>query len=394
MIYATLQIYTASFNPLHMAGIYIHIPFCKKACHYCNFHFSTSNDGIESMIMAIEKEILLREEIHNQEISTIYFGGGTPSIIPINLLTRLLKSIHSKYNVSSNAEITLEANPDDITTEKSIEWKSIGINRFSIGIQSFVESDLQWMNRAHNSIQSKKSIEIIQSAGFKNFSIDLIYGTPGQTIEQWNDNLDIAFGFNTPHLSCYALTVEEGTALHKMIANNKKQLVDSDLQSIFFETLMKRARQAGYSHYEISNFAKPTMESKHNTAYWEGIPYWGFGPSAHSFDGNKRRWNISHNIDYIKSVENNIVPFEEEILDEVDHLNEYIMTSLRRKNGIEKSVIIKRWGSTFLNQIDNEISPFVNSGKVENSQTHYLLKDEGKFFADGIAAALFELKKN
>ncbi len=377
-----------------MAGIYIHIPFCKKACHYCNFHFSTSNDGIESMIMAIEKEILLREEIHNQEISTIYFGGGTPSIIPINLLTRLLKSIHSKYNVSSNAEITLEANPDDITQERSIEWKSIGINRFSIGIQSFVESDLQWMNRAHNSIQSKKSIEIIQSAGFKNFSIDLIYGTPGQTIEQWNDNLDIAFGFNTPHLSCYALTVEEGTALHKMIANNKKQHVDSDLQSIFFETLMKRARQAGYSHYEISNFAKPTMESKHNTAYWEGIPYWGFGPSAHSFDGNKRRWNISHNIDYIKSVENNIVPFEEEILDEADHLNEYIMTSLRRKNGIEKSVIIKRWGSTFLNQIDNEISPFVNSGKVENSQTHYLLKDEGKFFADGIAAALFELKKN
>jgi oxygen-independent coproporphyrinogen-3 oxidase len=377
-----------------MAGIYIHIPFCKKACHYCNFHFSTSNDGIESMIMAIEKEILLREEIHNQEISTIYFGGGTPSIIPINLLTRLLKSIHSKYNVPSNAEITLEANPDDITQERSIEWKSIGINRFSIGIQSFVESDLQWMNRAHNSIQSKKSIEIIQSAGFKNFSIDLIYGTPGQTIEQWNDNLDIAFGFNTPHLSCYALTVEEGTALHKMIANNKKQHVDSDLQSIFFETLMKRARQAGYSHYEISNFAKPTMESKHNTAYWEGIPYWGFGPSAHSFDGNKRRWNISHNIDYIKSVENNIVPFEEEILDEADHLNEYIMTSLRRKNGIEKSVIIKRWGSTFLNQIDNEISPFVNSGKVENSQTHYLLKDEGKFFADGIAAALFELKKN
>ena len=394
MIYATIQIYTASSNPLHMAGIYIHIPFCKKACHYCNFHFSTSNDGIESMIMAIEKEILLREEIHNQEISTIYFGGGTPSIIPINLLTRLLKSIHSKYNVSSNAEITLEANPDDITQERSIEWKSIGINRFSVGIQSFVESDLQWMNRAHNSIQSKKSIEIIQSAGFKNFSIDLIYGTPGQTIEQWNDNLDIAFGFNTPHLSCYALTVEEGTALHKMIANNKKQHVDSDLQSIFFKRLMNRARQAGYSHYEISNFAKPTMESKHNTAYWEGIPYWGFGPSAHSFDGNKRRWNISHNIDYIKSVENNIVPFEEEILDEVDHLNEYIMTSLRRKNGIEKSVIIKRWGSKFLNQIDNEISPFVNSGKVENSQTHYLLKDEGKFFADGIAAALFELKKN
>jgi oxygen-independent coproporphyrinogen-3 oxidase len=377
-----------------MAGIYIHIPFCKKACHYCNFHFSTSNDGIESMIMAIEKEILLREEIHNQEISTIYFGGGTPSIIPINLLTRLLKSIHSKYNVSSNAEITLEANPDDITQERSIEWKSIGINRFSIGIQSFIESDLQWMNRAHNSIQSKKSIEIIQSAGFKNFSIDLIYGTPGQTIEQWNDNLDIAFGFNIPHLSCYALTVEEGTALHKMIANNKKQHVDSDLQSVFFETLMKRARQAGYSHYEISNFAKPTMESKHNTAYWEGIPYWGFGPSAHSFDGNKRRWNISHNIDYIKSVENNIVPFEEETLDEVDHLNEYIMTSLRRKNGIEKSVIIERWGSKFLNQIDNEIAPFVNSGKVENSQTHYLLKDEGKFFADGIAAALFELKKN
>ena len=375
-----------------MPGIYIHIPFCKKACHYCNFHFSTSTNGIENMLLAIEKEILLRKDLHHSTINTVYFGGGTPSLIPIPLLNKLLDSIRSKFNLVNDAEITLEANPDDINKINAHAWREAGINRFSIGIQSFFEKDLEWMNRAHNAAQSITCIETIQNAGFDNFSIDLIYGTPGQTIENWSKNLDIAFSFNIPHLSCYALTVEENTALHKMIANKKKEDVDSDNQALFFETLMARAKEAGYSHYEISNFAKPGMESKHNSSYWDGTPYWGYGPSAHSFDGNKRRWNISHNIDYVKSIENNQIPYEEEPLDEIDRLNEYIMTSLRRKNGIEKSHILNHWGNQRLNKIDNDISPFVNSGKVLNTETHYALNDEGKFFADGIAASLFFVK--
>jgi oxygen-independent coproporphyrinogen-3 oxidase len=248
------------------------------------------------------------------------------------------------------------------------------------------------MNRAHNAVQSRTCIETIQEAGFNNFSIDLIYGSPGQTIEEWNKNIEIAFSFNIPHLSCYALTVEENTALHKMIANKKKEAVDSDNQALFFERLMTRAKEAGYSHYEISNFAKPGMESKHNSSYWDGTSYWGYGPSAHSFDGKKRRWNISHNIEYVNSIEKDKIPYEEETLDEVDKLNEYIMTSLRRKNGIEKLYILNLWGNQTLNKIENEIQPFLNSGKVMNTETHFTLNDEGRFFADGIAASLFFVK--
>ena len=376
-----------------MAGIYIHIPFCKKACHYCNFHFSTSTDGIESMLNAIEKEILLRGDLHNTTIETIYIGGGTPSLISVRLLNKLLDSIRSKYNLVSDAEITLEANPDDINKESAIAWKDLGINRFSIGIQSFIEKDLIWMNRAHNAIQSRSCIETIQNAGFDNFSIDLIYGSHGQTMDQWNNNLEIAYSYDIPHLSCYALTVEDGTALHKMILNKKKEPVDTDNQSLFFEALIESTRKAGYEHYEISNFAKPGMESKHNSSYWEGIPYVGFGPSAHSFDGNKRRWNIAHNMQYVKSIENNSILFEEETLDEVDKLNEYIMTSLRRKNGLKKAHILTHWGLQSLDKIDKEIMPYVNSGKVLNTENQYILTDEGKFFADGIAAALFSVKE-
>ena len=344
------------------------------------------------MLLAIEKEILLREDLHHSTINTIYFGGGTPSLIPIRLLNKLLDTIRSKFTLGNDAEITLEANPDDINKINAHAWKEAGINRFSIGIQSFFEKDLEWMNRAHNAVQSRTCIETIQEAGFNNFSIDLIYGSPGQTIEEWNKNIEIAFSFNIPHLSCYALTVEENTALHKMIANKKKEAVDSDNQALFFERLMTRAKEAGYSHYEISNFAKPGMESKHNSSYWDGTSYWGYGPSAHSFDGKKRRWNISHNIEYVNSIEKDKIPYEEETLDEVDKLNEYIMTSLRRKNGIEKLYILNLWGNQTLNKIENEIQPFLNSGKVMNTETHFTLNDEGRFFADGIAASLFFVK--
>jgi len=374
-----------------MAGIYIHIPFCRKACHYCNFHFSTSLGMMDRMVDAIEKEIILtasEEEI----IQTIYFGGGTPSIVAPNLIKGLIENIYKNYDVSLDAEITLEANPDDITLENAAAWKEMGITRFSIGIQSFFEEDLVWMNRAHNAHQSRKCIEIIREVGFDNFSIDLIYGTPGQSMERWIENLDIAFAYQVPHLSCYALTVEEGTALHHMIETRKKQQIDADEQSLRFEQLVQKTKEAGYRHYEISNFAIPGEESKHNKSYWEGAIYQGFGPAAHSFDGKRRRWNVSNNMEYILSIENNKLPFEIEVLSEVDQLNEYIMTSLRCDTGINKEFLVKHWGEERMQHIRKEILKSIAEGRIAENESHIMLSDSGKFFADGIASSLFFLQ--
>ena len=375
-----------------MAGIYIHIPFCRKACHYCNFHFSTSLGMMDRMIEAIDQEIILsasKEEI----IQTIYFGGGTPSIVAPNLIKRLIENIYKKYDVSPEAEITLEANPDDITLENAAAWKEMGINRFSIGIQSFFEEDLVWMNRAHDAQQSRKCIEIIREVGFDNFSIDLIYGTPGQSTERWIENLDVAFAYQVPHLSCYALTVEEGTALHHMIETKKKEEVDADEQSLRFEQLVQKTKEAGYRHYEISNFAIPGKESKHNKSYWEGTIYQGFGPAAHSFDGKSRRWNVSNNMEYILSIENNKLPSELEVLSEVDQLNEYIMTSLRCDTGINKEFLTSHWGEERMNQLREEILKSIAEGRIEENESYIKLTDSGKFFADGIAASLFFLQE-
>jgi len=374
-----------------MAGIYIHIPFCRKACHYCNFHFSTSLGMMDRMVDAIEKEIILtasEEEI----IQTIYFGGGTPSIVAPNLIKGLIENIYKNYDVSLDAEITLEANPDDITLENAAAWKEMGITRFSIGIQSFFEEDLVWMNRAHNAHQSRKCIEIIREVGFDNFSIDLIYGTPGQSMERWIENLDIAFAYQVPHLSCYALTVEEGTALQHMIETRKKQQIDADEQSLRFEQLVQKTKEAGYRHYEISNFAIPGKESKHNKSYWEGAIYQGFGPAAHSFDGKRRRWNVSNNMEYILSIENNKLPFEIELLSEVDQLNEYIMTSLRCDTGINKEFLVKHWGEERMQHIRKEILKSIAEGRILENESHIKLSDSGKFFADGIASSLFFLQ--
>ena len=375
-----------------MAGIYIHIPFCRKACHYCNFHFSTSLGMVDRMVDAIVKEISLLEGSAAETIQTIYFGGGTPSLIAPNLIKKILEKIYLAYNVSPDAEITLEANPDDITITNAEAWKAMGVNRFSIGIQSFFEDDLQWMNRAHDAAQSRKCIEIIRQVGFDNFSIDLIYGTPGQSIERWVENLDIAFSYQVPHLSCYALTVEEGTALHHMIETRKKEQVDADEQSLRFEQLVEKTKEAGYRHYEISNFAIPGKESKHNRSYWEGALYQGFGPAAHSFDGKSRRWNVSNNMEYILSIENNKLPFEIELLSEVDQLNEYIMTSLRCDTGINKEFLVKQWGEEKMVQINKEIAISILAGKIEEDEKYIRLSAAGKFFADGIASSLFFLQ--
>lgn len=375
-----------------MAGIYIHIPFCRKACHYCNFHFSTSLHQKDRMILAIQQEINIRSDLHKTPIETIYFGGGTPSLLEPQQIENLLNKVNDSFEVSLDAEITLEANPDDITPEKALAWKKMGINRFSIGIQSFFEEDLIWMNRAHTSIQSRNCIEIIKSAGFTNFSIDLIYGTPGQSVERWINNLEIAFDYNIPHLSCYALTVEEGTALDHMIKSKKKENTNSDTQSTHFNILVQKSKEAGYIHYEISNFAKPGNESNHNKSYWAGASYHGFGPAAHSYDGLKRTWNISNNISYIESIEGHTIPLEMEILSEEDKLNEYIMTSLRCIKGISKHHITSHWGENQLTRIEREINVYIQLGRVIADDNTFTLTDEGKFFADGIASSLFLIK--
>ena len=375
-----------------MAGLYIHIPFCRKACNYCNFHFSTSLKQINEMVSSIAKEMEIRAKEIDEEINTIYFGGGTPSLLHINLLETLMNSARKHYNINDQAEITLEANPDDIDLEKAEAWKALGINRFSIGIQSFADENLKWMNRAHNAKQSITAIDIIKQTGFTNYSIDLIYGTPGQSMEGWVKNLRTAFELGVPHLSCYALTVEEKTALNSLIQRGELLGVNQDEQADRFETLMQLSANAGYHHYEISNFALPGYESKHNSAYWEGVVYLGFGPSAHSFDGNKRKWNISNNNAYIKSLTNHMLPHKEETLSKKDVLNEYIMTALRQSKGIEKKILLQKGGQTCLNEITNLIKPYLNTQKVVEDETGWRLTNHGKFFADGIAATLFTLE--
>ncbi|MEO8568910.1 MAG: radical SAM family heme chaperone HemW, partial [Ginsengibacter sp.] len=294
--------------------MYIHIPFCKQACYYCNFHFSTSLSLKEEMIAALKKEIILSynsNTLDTEIIETIYFGGGTPSLLNKREIEELLFAIKDNYTVNASPEITLEANPDDITIEKLSSWKEAGITRLSIGIQSFKEEDLKWMNRAHNAAEAMECIDMVKDAGFHNFSIDLIYGTPGLTDDEWHDNVKKIIAFGVPHIACYALTVEPGTALQKMIGLNKKEDVDTDDQARQFLLLMKWLRDAGYEHYEISNFAKPNFRSRHNSSYWKGDSYIGIGPSAHSYNGKARRWNVANNALYIQSIKNNLIPFEE-----------------------------------------------------------------------------------
>ncbi|MFN5376206.1 MAG: radical SAM family heme chaperone HemW [Chitinophagaceae bacterium] len=374
-----------------MAGIYIHIPFCRKACHYCNFHFSTSLQKAPEVLKSIEKEMEIRSEELKEEINTVYFGGGTPSLIESEAIASMLNQAKKYFKIAPDAEITLEANPDDINIQKAKSWKSIGINRFSLGIQSFADENLQWMNRAHNAVQSFAAIDTIRNVGFENFSIDLIYGTPGQTKEGWIKDVETALKLNIPHLSCYALTVEEKTALHTLIQKGEKQEVNQDEQAERFNVLMELTAEAEYHHYEISNLALPGFESKHNSSYWEGISYIGFGPSAHSYDGKKRKWNIANNIKYVEAIAKQILPLEEETLSQNDKLNEYTMTSIRRSKGIEKNRLIQLGGESRLPEIQKMIQPYLESNKVVEDEKGWRLTNEGKFYADGIAAALFIL---
>jgi len=371
-----------------MAGIYIHIPFCRKACHYCNFHFSTSASNISEMVKAIVKEAEHRKEYLQEAVQTIYFGGGTPSLVTIEDLRFMISSLRRIFSIDKNAEVTLEANPDDITEEKLLQWKLTGINRLSIGIQSFFEEDLQWMNRAHNAEQAVDSLQLAVRH-FDNITIDLIYGTPTLSDDKWKQNVEQAIELNIPHLSCYALTVEPKTALETMIRQKKKEQVETDKQARHFELLMQWTKDAGYEHYEISNFAKPGFRSKHNSSYWQGKSYLGLGPSAHSFNGNEREWNISNNALYLKSIEQNKLPAEKEILTEEQKLNEYIMTSLRTIEGLSLTHVLNRWNISIADAIKKDAAIFVSEGTMITSDNRLILTNNGKLLADGIAAELF-----
>ncbi len=372
-----------------MAGIYIHIPFCRKACHYCNFHFSTSRKGENDFSVALLNEIELQANyLEKQPVETIYFGGGTPSMMSSSFLKEVLKKIANNYSVSKTAEITLEANPDDITDEHLQQWKSIGINRLSIGIQSFFEEDLQWMNRAHNSKQALQAIESARQL-FDNITVDLIYGTPGLTDEMWKQNVDTVLGLQIPHLSCYALTVEPKTALHHMVVKKEKSAVNSEDQARQFLLLMDWMEKAGFDHYEISNFALPGMRSRHNSAYWSGAYYLGLGPSAHSFNGKSRQWNIANNALYSQSLLKNELLFEIETLTPVQQLNEYIMTALRTMEGISMATVGKRFGEAAAIELKKGFIPFEKEKKLLSSADRYFLSKEGRLLADGIAASLF-----
>ena len=381
-----------------MSGIYIHIPFCRQACHYCNFHFATSLRLKNELIAALVKEIIISSSFAKQTgeaeepkdiIETIYFGGGTPSILNTEDLKFILEALQNKFVIAPGAEITLEANPDDINTEKLKQWKQIGINRLSVGIQSFQENELSWMNRTHTAADSLRCIDEIIAAGFTNFSIDLIYGSPLLSGDDWQKNAAIVIEKKIPHISCYALTVEPKTALAKMIAQHKKETVDAEKQAAQFLLLMNWMKQAGYEHYEISNFALPGMRSKHNSSYWQGKNYYGFGPSAHSFDGKSRRWNIANNALYIQSLQKNIIPFEEEILTPTQQLNEYIMTSLRTMEGLDLKKIENNFGENFHSKLKDASIKWQNGNKLVSHNSNLILTTEGKLFADGIAADLF-----
>ncbi|HSD14599.1 MAG TPA: radical SAM family heme chaperone HemW [Flavobacterium sp.] len=374
-----------------MAGIYIHIPFCKQACHYCDFHFSTSLKKKDEMVLALAKEIRLRKtEFGNEIVETIYFGGGTPSILQIEDLRLLIDEVYKNFTVSENPEITVEANPDDLSEERIIELSNNRINRLSIGIQSFYEDDLKLMNRAHNSTEAKKCLEIA-TKHFDNISVDLIYGIPGLTNEHWLQNIQTVLDLNIPHISSYALTVEPKTALQKFIKQGIVPQPDDAVAHEQFLMLVDILESNGYIHYELSNFGKENYFSRNNSAYWLGKKYLGIGPSAHSYDGTNRSWNIANNPLYIKALAEDKLPRETEELTATDRYNEYIMTGLRTTWGVSLERIKVEFGENMLHYLLQNAQRYLDDEKLILQDNILKTTKKGKFFCDGIASDLFYL---
>ncbi|SFJ56662.1 radical SAM family heme chaperone HemW [Myroides guanonis] len=374
-----------------MAGIYIHIPFCKQACHYCDFHFSTSLKKKEELLNMLKKELILRkEELSGESVETIYFGGGTPSVLKQEEIDSIIQTVFDNYLVISDPEITLEANPDDLSVGVIDALKSSRVNRLSIGVQSFHQEDLEMMNRAHTAEEAWNSL-LYASEHFDNISVDLIYGIPGLAEERWLYNIEKVLQLGISHISSYALTVERQTALYKLIEKGKIPQPDDGIAHTHFMMLIERLQQEGFIHYELSNFSKPGFFSKNNSAYWLGKSYLGIGPSAHSFNGVSRSWNISNNALYIKSLEEGVLPSESEKLTVGDRYNEYVMTGLRTIWGVDVERISKEFGVEFKEHILKMSHRFIEKKLMLFSNGVLTITNDGKFLSDGIASDLFWL---
>ena len=372
-----------------MAGLYIHIPFCKSACHYCDFHFSTSLQNKGNLIKALCKELELQKNyLNNEPLSSIYFGGGTPSILETEEIAQIFDAIAKNYNIVTNAEVTLEANPDDLNIEKLKQLKANGINRLSIGIQSFDDDFLKWMNRAHNSEMAISSVKEAQQLGFDNISIDLIYGLPHLTQEHWEKTMEMAFDLKIQHLSCYCLTLEPRTYLAHLQKKGLLTSVDEVAIEQQFEQLRAMSTKMGFEHYEISNFSLPGMASMHNSNYWLKESYLGIGPSAHSYNGVSRQWNVRNNPQYIHSIELGKVPFEMEMLGPKENYNEYILTSLRTKWGCDLNKV-KSIGLGFYIHCLEAAEVHIKSQLLERNEMNLKITAKGLLLADGRASDLF-----
>jgi oxygen-independent coproporphyrinogen-3 oxidase len=374
-----------------MAGIYFHIPFCKQACHYCDFHFSTSLKKKSEMLDALKLELCMRkDELSQEPIETIYFGGGTPSVLKVDELNTLIDEVFTQFEVTASPEISLEANPDDLSTELLKALSDSKINRLSIGIQSFFDQDLKLMNRAHTATEAKACIE--QAARyFNNLSIDLIYGIPGASNQRWNKNIDLALSMGLPHISSYALTVEPKTALEHFIKKGLIPDVDDQQAHEQFLILKDRLEEQDFVHYELSNFGKEGFFSRNNTAYWQGKSYLGIGPSAHSFDGVQRSWNVRNNGQYIKALEQGELPIERETLTKDDRYNEYIMTRLRTKWGISLSYVASEFGDYYQKYLLEQAQTYIEQHLLFHDKDQLYVTKKGLFLSDGIASQLFKL---
>lgn len=375
-----------------MAGIYLHIPFCRRACSYCNFHFSTSLRQKDDLLRALLREIEMQKHwLEGAAIETIYFGGGTPSLLSADELLRIFEALFEHFPIGTLKEVTLEANPDDLSIPYLRELRRTPVDRLSIGIQSFRKEDLRYMNRAHTAQQSEYALKAAQDAGFAQLSIDLIYGVPGMNDDAWKENIAQMQALDVPHFSAYALTVEEGTALYHAIHKKAATPVDPGQSADQATLLMAEAERLGYEQYEISNFAKPGCYAVHNTSYWQGIPYLGLGPSAHSFNGrNLRQWNIANNALYIRGLlQEKQLPHSQETLTPMQQLNEYLMTSLRTMWGCDLNKIEALWGQPAKTIVEKSAARYVADGSMLSEQDKLVLTHKGKLFADGIAASLF-----
>jgi oxygen-independent coproporphyrinogen III oxidase len=373
-----------------LAGIYIHIPFCRQKCHYCNFFSLASKKLTAPFLEALKKEIdFSRDYLAGEPVHTVYFGGGTPSLYPPGVLQELLPSLIGEWSGEEPMEITLELNPEDVTREYVKELKGCWFNRFSIGVQSFSDGDLAYLNRSHSARQSILAVNLLQDAGYENISIDLIYGIPCSDMEQWQTNLDTVFSLGIPHISAYALTVEPKTPLAWKIGKQRSAAVGEETQADQFKMLMQKTKEEGFLQYEISNFCKPGRHAVHNSNYWNRVPYLGMGPSAHSFNGSSRRWNVANLSGYIDGINNNACIYEEEVLTTTQKYNEYVMTSLRTMWGCNLQKINDALQMTNEELFKKTAARFIEKGMLTENSGTYFLTDEGKLFADRVASELF-----